>query len=191
MNEKLTQEEKNILLAVAKEAIIYATRNEKLPEISLEQLSKTLIEHGASFVTLHTKNEGRLRGCIGSLEAYQPLILDVQAHAVAAALEDYRFPPVRSEELHNLHVEISCLTSPKPLEYTDTSELPVLLNPGVDGVILKDGFRRATFLPQVWQQLPDPVMFLDHLCSKMGAHPQLWQMKQLEVFIYQVEEFSE
>ncbi len=191
MNEKLTDEEKRILLSVARESIVCATRHEKLPQIQLEDYSKILQEDGASFVTLHTKRGKKLRGCIGSLEAYQPLILDVQTHAVGAALEDYRFPPVRPDEVNLLQIEISRLTIPKPLNYSEPNQLPKLVNVGIDGIILNDGFRRSTFLPQVWEQLPDPEEFLDHLCAKMGAEPGLWRRKKLEVFTYEVEEFEE
>lgn len=191
MIEKLSNEEKRILLSVARETIVCAAKQDKLPQINLEDYSKNLQDHGATFVTLHTKRGKKLRGCIGSLEAYQPLILDVQTHAVGAALEDYRFQPVRPEEVDLLQIEISRLSVPKPLPFSEPNELPNLLNVGIDGVILQDGFRRATFLPQVWEQLPDPEIFLDHLCSKMGVDPGLWRRKMLEVFIYEVEEFEE
>jgi AmmeMemoRadiSam system protein A len=191
MVEKLTLDEKKVLLAVAREAIVSATQNQKLPEIDLDRYSLILKENGASFVTLHTKSSGKLRGCIGSLEAYQPLIKDVQVHAVAAALEDNRFPPVSLHEVEDLHIEISRLTAPIKLHYSNMEELPALLKSGVNGVIIKDGIWRATFLPQVWQQLPDPEIFLDHLCSKMGANPKLWRTKILDVFTYEVEDFHE
>jgi uncharacterized protein len=132
-----------------------------------------------------------LRGCIGSLEAYQSLVADVQEHARQAALEDYRFPPVKAAEIAKLHIEISRLTAAVPLKYENPGDLPGLLHPNEDGVILKDGFRRATFLPQVWEQLPDPNEFLSHLCAKMSAPADLWKRKVLEVSIYHVEEFEE
>jgi AmmeMemoRadiSam system protein A len=191
MTEKLTDEEKLTLLVIARDAIVHATQRRELPSITIEEFSPSLQELGASFVTLHTKKQRKLRGCIGSLEAYQPLILDVQSHAVAAALEDYRLPPVRFEEVENLQIEISRLTAPKVLSYADPGQLPHLLRVGIDGVILKDGFRRATFLPQVWQQLPHPEMFLGQLCSKMGGPSDLWRTKKLEVLTYEVEEFQE
>jgi AmmeMemoRadiSam system protein A len=191
MTEKLTLEEQAILLIVARDAILHATQEKTLPEIKIEAYSQSLQEQGASFVTLHSKVERKLRGCIGSLEAYQPLIHDVQLNAVAAALEDYRFPPVRFEEVKDLQIEISRLTPPKVLIYSEQRQLPELLRVGIDGVILRDGFRRATFLPQVWQQLPHPEMFLSQLCSKMGGPSDLWRTKKLEVLIYEVEEFQE
>jgi hypothetical protein len=191
MDKKLCQEDKIILLSVAREAIIHVTQGMALPEIDLTSQSVDLLENGASFVTLHRKNDGKLRGCIGTLEPYQPLIIDVQYHAIAAALEDYRFPPVTYKEVSNLSIEISRLTSPISLEYSNPSELPGLLNPGIDGVIIRDEHRKATFLPQVWEQLPEPELFLEHLCRKMGTQDDLWKKKLLKVSIYQVEEFHE
>jgi len=191
VNERLSDEDKKILLTVAREAIVNATQNKRVVDLDITNYSKLLREYGASFVTLHRKSDGQLRGCIGALEAYQPLVKDVQYHAVAAALEDYRFPPVTISEIHDLHIEISRLTAPFNLKYDNPQELPGLLRPGVDGVILKDGFRKATFLPQVWEQLPDPEDFLAHLCRKMGDRPDRWKIKLLDVSIYQVEEFHE
>jgi len=187
----LSDKDKKTLLLVAREAIVNATQNKRIEDLDLANYSMLLREHGASFVTLHRKSDGKLRGCIGALEAYQPLVQDVQHHAVAAALEDYRFPPVTFNEVHNLVIEISRLTAPINLKYDNPMELPAMLKPGLDGVILKDGFRKATFLPQVWEQLPDPEEFLAHLCRKMGDRPDRWKMKLLEVSTYQVEEFHE
>jgi AmmeMemoRadiSam system protein A len=191
MYEHLTDGDKKILLSVAREAIVNAIQNKKVDDLDLAAYSEPLCEFGASFVTLHTKSNGHLRGCIGVLEAYQPLVKDVQQHAVAAALEDFRFPPVTVSEIHGLSIEISRLTAPVNLKYDNPQNLPGLLQPGIDGVILKDGFRKATFLPQVWEQLPDPEDFLAHLCRKMGNRPDLWKIKLLDVSIYQVEEFHE
>jgi AmmeMemoRadiSam system protein A len=166
-----------------------AVSKEEITPLQMENLSSTLQKNGASFVTLTI--EGELRGCIGALEAYQPLALDVQEHAIAAALQDYRFPRVTPAELESIHVEISWLSEAVDLDYDNPLELPKLLHPRLEGVILQDGFRKATFLPQVWQQLPDPVVFLGHLCNKMGAASDLWQKRLLKVKTYQVEEFSE
>ncbi len=146
-------------------------------------------QDGASFVTL--TRFGLLRGCIGALEAYQPLVQDVCEPAVAAALEDYRFTPVRRDELKQLEIEISVLTTATPLEYKAPDDLQFLLRSGVDGVILRDGDRRATFLPQVWEQLPNLEDFLNHLCLKMGRPENYWHTNKLQVETYQVEEFHE
>ena len=124
-------------------------------------------------------------------EAYQPLADDVREHAMAAALQDPRFPPVQPGELNGIRIEVSRLTEPVELEYSTAEELLVKLRPHVDGVILRDGFRRATFLPQVWEKIPDPADFLDNLCYKMGAEAGVWRRKHLTIQIYQVEEFHE
>ncbi len=189
MNEKLSVEEQKTLLCLAREAMEHAVRGETLSPLDLSSLTPLLREPGASFVTLTIG--GQLRGCIGTLEAYQPLAEDVREHAVAAALQDPRFPPVREDELSRIQVEVSRLTRPLPLDYKDASDLLSKLRPGVDGVVLRDGFRRATFLPQVWEKIPDPAEFLDNLCYKMGASPDLWRRKRLDVLTYQVEEFHE
>jgi uncharacterized protein len=187
--ELLNPEERNLLLKLARQALETGVRGELLPPLDLQVLPAMLRENGAAFVTL-TK-DGELRGCIGALDACQPLVDDVQEHAIAAALNDYRFPHVSPDELDYIKIEVSRLTPPKLLEYSHPEELPKLLHPDVDGVVLKESFRRATFLPQVWEKIPDPELFLSYLCQKMGAHPDLWRRKKLEVWTYQVEEFHE
>jgi uncharacterized protein len=188
-NPSLSNEEKQLLIKLARQSIVLAVGHQQLPVLNLNEYSPLLREPGAAFITL-TEN-GDLRGCIGALEPYQPLIEDVREHAVAAALEDYRFPPVRPEEVKELEIEVSRLTLPQPLEYQTGQDLIKKLHPAVDGVILRDGMRRATFLPQVWEKIPDPADFLSQLCLKMGAPHDLWQRKKLQVFTYQVEEFHE
>lgn len=190
MPEKLTNTEKAFLLKLAREAVTAAARGSVLPQLDLPALSSTLQAPGASFVTLTI--DGELRGCIGALEPYQPLAEDVREHAMAAATQDFRFSPVTLNEVPQLHIEVSRLTHPEPLLYETPDELLIRLRPGVDGVVLKDGpYRRATFLPQVWDKIPDPAMFLSYLCQKMGAASDLWRRKRLDVLIYQVEEFQE
>ena len=186
---KLTIEEQRTLLELARQALEDGVRGQKLPPLDLQSLPPRLQEQGASFVTL-TIN-GNLRGCIGALEPYQPLAEDVREHAVAAALQDYRFPNVQPEELPQIKLEVSRLTPPVPLAYNTPEDLLSKLRPGIDGVVLRDGSRRATFLPQVWEKLPDPADFLDNLCYKMGAVSDLWRKRHLDVSIYQVEEFHE
>ena len=185
----LNDDERKVLLDIARQSLERAVRQQRLPKLDMTLMPPSLLYDGASFVTL-TIN-GELRGCIGALEAYQPLALDVQEHAVAAALDDYRFPPVRESELQKIHIEISRLTPPERLEYKDPEDLLELLKPGIDGVILMDGRQRATFLPQVWDKVPSKISFLNQLCMKMGAAPDTWRKKHLEVLIYQVEEFHE
>ncbi|MFM8425799.1 MAG: AmmeMemoRadiSam system protein A [Chloroflexota bacterium] len=189
MSTSLTDGEKQILLRIAREAIENAVRGRPSPRWESETLTPALLEDGASFVTLTIHNE--LRGCIGALEAHQPLVEDVREHAVAAALGDPRFLPVRESELDRIHIEVSRLTPPHELQYSNSKDLLVMLRPHVDGVILKHGFRRATFLPQVWEKIPDPEEFLQQLCYKMGERINLWRDTKLQVYTYQVEEFHE
>jgi AmmeMemoRadiSam system protein A len=189
MVDKLTSGEQQILLSMARQALVDGVEGKTLEPLTLNELPKSLVDQGATFVTL-TKR-GALRGCVGALEAYQPLAEDVREHAVAAALQDYRFPPVSPDEVPELKIEISRLTTPEGLEYQGADNLLGQLRPGIDGVILRDGFRRATFLPQVWDKIPDPAEFMNHLCQKMGVDANSWRYRQLEVLIYQVEEFHE
>lgn len=189
MEDTLSPQERSLLLSLARQAITNAITGEPPQPLDMDSLPSALKQPGATFVTLTRK--GELRGCIGALEAYQPLALDVCEHAIAAALQDYRFLPLQPDELPDLEIEISRLTSPQPLKYQGPDELLECLRPGIDGVVIRDGLRRATFLPQVWDKLPDPVDFLEHLCNKMGATPDLWRHKRLQVYTYQVEEFRE
>ena len=131
---------------------------------------------GASFVTLTSGRApgGALRGCIGSLEARRPLRADVEANAVAAALHDPRFAPLTARELDDTVVEVSVLSAPAALPAADEAELLARLRPGVDGVVLSACGRRATFLPQVWEQLPDPADFLARLRRKAGLPADYW-----------------
>lgn len=189
MTHPLSVEEKQTLLLLARRSMESAVRGQLPPTLDLAVLSGRLKTDGASFVTLTL--QGELRGCIGTLEARQPLALDVCEHSITAALHDPRFLPVTEDELKWITIEVSRLTAPQELHYASSDELISVLRPHVDGVILKDDYRRATFLPQVWHSLPDPVEFLRHLCRKMGAPADLWREKHLQVCTYQVEEFQE
>lgn len=186
---QLSLEERRVLLDVARKALEDAASGMPLEPLMMEMQSPCLQERGATFVTL--RRGGELRGCIGTLEAYQSLIEDVREHALAAALHDYRFPPVTREELKEISIEISRLTPPQHLEYKTCEELERILCSRKEGVILRDGVRRATYLPQVWEKLPDPALFLNSLCMKMGLPPDTWQRRKMEVWLYQVEEFHE
>lgn len=189
MQDELTIEERKTLLRLARQAMELGVRGEKLPALDESVLTPKLREDGASFVTLTVR--GELRGCIGALEPYQSLAQDVREHARAAALEDPRFPPVSERELNGIQIEVSRLTRSVPLEYTDASDLLSKLRPHVDGVIMRDAFHRATFLPQVWEKIPNAAEFLNNLCYKMGVHPEAWRTKHFDVLTYQVEEFRE
>ncbi len=189
MDDMLNQAEQKILLKIAREALEKSVLGEPLPTIDLAALPPSLQEDGATFVTL-TVNE-RLRGCIGTLQAYQPLAEDVQEHTVAAALQDPRFPNVTPDELPGISIEVSVLSPKIPLEYEGPQDLLSKIRQGVDGVLLQDGFHKATFLPQVWDKIPDPALFLSQLCLKMGAPADLWRKKPLDIYIYQVQDFHE
>jgi len=185
----LTDNDRIFLLKLARESIENYANNKQLPKIDKGGLSKILLEEGASFITLTYK--GNLRGCVGALEPYQSLAEDVREHAIAAAYQDYRFPPVRATEVEDIQIEISYLTRPTILVYNLPEDLLKLLRPNIDGVVLRDGMLRATFLPQVWEKIRNPEDFLEQLCIKMGSAPDLWRRKKLEVLTYQVEEFHE
>ncbi|MBU0673945.1 MAG: AmmeMemoRadiSam system protein A [Proteobacteria bacterium] len=141
------------------------------------------------FVTLH--KAGQLRGCIGSLSGDEVIIDGVRKNACHAAFNDYRFQPLTSDEIDQIDIEVSVLSSPVPLAYECGEELVVKLRPGIDGVILRSGSHSATFLPQVWEQLPEPEIFLSHLCQKAGLSPSEWRDGSLVVLTYQVQYFSE
>jgi uncharacterized protein len=185
----ISDPDRSYLLSIARQAIENATSGRSAPRVDIENLSPILQENGASFVTLTVR--GYLRGCVGALEPSQSLVMDVREHAVAAAFHDYRFPPVQANEVKDLEIEISYLSRPKPLNYENPDDLPRLIKPHIDGVVIMDGRQRATFLPQVWEKIPEPEEFLDELCMKMGASANLWRQKKLNVLIYQVEEFHE
>jgi uncharacterized protein len=189
MPTELSSEEKQILLRIARQSMESAVRREAIPRLDLDSLPLNLREFGASFVTLTSHNH--LRGCIGALDPYQPLAEDVREHAMRAAMNDFRFHPVQPDELSAISIEISHLTLPDRLEYDDPAHLLEKLRPGIDGVVIQDGARRATFLPQVWEKIHQPAEFLSQLCQKMGSPPDLWRRKHLDVFVYQVEEFRE
>lgn len=186
---KFSLHEQEILIKIAREAVQAAANRHSPKEINWADLPERLQQDGASFITL--TNGGRLRGCIGTLEASQSLALDVQEHAVAAATQDFRFQNVQPGELDDIEIEISVLTPMEKLDYDDPQDLISKIRPGVDGVTLIGQSRRATFLPQVWEKVQDPVDFLNHLCMKMGEPPDFWQAGTLDVYIYQVDEIKE
>jgi AmmeMemoRadiSam system protein A len=157
-------------------------------EITLPLAGAWLSAHGATFVTL-TKY-GELRGCIGTLEAHRPLIEDVRENAHAAAFRDPRFSPLRVEEFDVVSVEISLLSDPEPMAVETEAEAMTRLRPHIDGVILEYGQHRSTFLPQVWEQLPDPQQFLKHLKRKAGLAADFWA-EDLRVSRYAVQKWRE
>jgi AmmeMemoRadiSam system protein A len=185
---QLTEKDKAALLALARSVIaerVGAGESVAPPEGETPPLK----ELRGCFVSLHKKN--RLRGCIGTIEPVAPLTAGVRENALNAAFEDPRFPPLNAAELDDVEVEISVLTSPQPLEFSDPQQLLSQLRPGVHGVILTKSGRRSTFLPQVWKQLPDKKRFLEHLCLKAGMTRDCWKEEDITVQVYEVESFSE
>jgi AmmeMemoRadiSam system protein A len=142
----------------------------------------------AAFVTLH--KHGQLRGCIGSILPQRPLIEDVVHNAKAAAFNDPRFPPLAAGELEDVDIEVSVLSVPAPLPYTDVEDLRAKIRPGVDGVIIRQDGRQATFQPSVWAQLPDFDAFFSHLCQKAGL-PGTCLTMHPDVYVYQAEKVEE
>jgi hypothetical protein len=155
----------NTLLAIARGAIDAGFEKKDL----IEKNESWLAQAGASFVTL--MRAGSLRGCIGSLDAVRPLGADVAENARGAAFRDPRFAPLSAQEWPQCRVEVSLLSTPKPLRFADEDDLLAQLVPGEDGVILEGGGRRGTFLPQVWDTLPEPGRFMRELARKAGLAP--------------------
>ena len=185
----LTPEERGVLLQLARESIESVARGQDPPRVDTDAVPEALQRPGASFVTL---NKGaNLRGCVGSLEARRSLVLDVQENGLGAAFRDPRFAPVRPEEVPDLHIEISVLSEPRRLAYSSTQELLGSIRPGVDGVVVERDWHRATFLPQVWEKLPEKDLFLERLCLKAGLLADAYRRGDLDVFTYQVEKFTE
>ena len=177
------------LLGIAREALRECTATGRLPQVEAAGLDAKFTAPRACFVTL-TLN-GALRGCIGHLAAHEPLYRAVAENTRNAALHDPRFPAVSAAEAGGLEIEISVLTPARPLAFASPEELLAKLRPGVDGVILQIGRRTATFLPQVWEQLPDKAAFLGHLAQKAGCEPDAWRGPGVQVQTYQVEAFTE
>lgn len=171
-SDHLSVAEQNRLLDIAEASIRHGLRHGSPLVLTLEQESEGLRRPGACFVTL-TCN-GALRGCMGSLIAHRPLGVDAAANASAAAFKDPRFAPLTGADAGGLAVDVSVLTAPLALPVTSEADLLGRLRPQTDGLILQEGQRRATFLPHVWHQLPDPRLFLAHLKRKAGLDPQHW-----------------
>ena len=182
-------EDRKFLLNLARQTIASAVQSGKLPQVELGKLAPKLAEPRACFVTLTEK--GELRGCIGHIFPREPLAHAVVHNAASAALRDFRFSPVAPEELDKIHIEISILTLPQPLEFKSSEQLLAKLRPRVDGVVLSVGQRQATYLPQVWEQLAEKESFLSHLAEKAGLDAADWKRPDASVLVYQVEAFEE
>jgi AmmeMemoRadiSam system protein A len=188
--DKLTEEEGKHLVETARKTIQKALFNPKdKSEPEPASSSPKFQERRGTFVTL-TIN-GALRGCIGHIIPQESLIEGVRVNAMNAAFRDPRFRSLSQNEFEKIRVEVSILTAPKPLAYTDANDLLAKLKPGTDGLIIRKGYHQATFLPQVWEQLPNKKDFLSHLCLKAGLAGDAWAYDELEVHTYQVQAFEE
>jgi hypothetical protein len=180
--------ERKALLDLARQSLAAAVRGAPPPKDSAG-LSARFRSAGACFVTLTER--GQLRGCIGHIFPQMPLVEAVVSNAAHAALEDPRFPPVVPDEIDRIHIEISLLSVPQPLEFGSPAELLARLRPGVDGVVLRVGRHQATYLPQVWEQIPEKPEFLGELARKAGLPADAWKSPEARVLTYQVEAFAE
>lgn len=167
----LSSREQQDLLKLAADSIEVGLKGGQL-EVDLDAYSKTLRDPGASFVTVHVRDE--LHGCIGSLEIRRALAIDVVKNARAAAFDDPRFDALTQQESENLYIHISVLSSPETIECASEDDVVRQLRPGIDGVILEDGVSRATYLPSVWEMLPDPQQFVQQLKRKAGLSLDHW-----------------
>jgi len=185
---ELTDQDRRVLLKLARSTVAAKLAADS-PAANSAAASPALAEKRGCFVTLHKK--GMLRGCIGTIEPVESLLANVEENALNAAFRDPRFPPLKRDELPLVTFEVSVLSVPQVLDYDDAVDLLSKLKPGIHGVILERGWQRATFLPQVWQQLPDKKAFLENLCQKAGMARSAWKQGDLTVKIYQAEYFSE
>lgn len=183
-SKTLPMEQGQILLSIARSAISGALGRTH----QANEDAAWLQEQGACFVTL-TQNQ-KLRGCIGTLEAYRPLLLDIKANAQAAALRDPRFSALKAAELDKTEVEVSLLSAMQPLQFSGQHEALSQLKPGVHGVVFEFGRNRSTFLPQVWEQLPDVLEFMGHLKYKAGLPHDFWA-EEIRLSCYTVSKWKE
>ena len=168
----LSEQNRQRLLGIAMDSIRHGLAHAKPLDVLASELPDELRALRATFVTLELKK--RLRGCIGMLEARFPLGVDVANNAFSAAFRDPRFTPLAGSELDGLDIHISILSPPEPLPCKDEEDLLKKVRPNIDGLIIADGWNRATFLPSVWEHLPDPRDFVAELKMKAGLTPEHW-----------------
>jgi len=188
----LNQKQGQVLVKLARKTIMEKLglnmKSDKARQLSDALKDSCFNERRGTFVTL--KIDGHLRGCIGSLTSNESILRGIRRNALNAAFRDPRFSPLTVDEFEHVDIEISILTKPQPLEYTDHSDLLSKLIVNVDGVIIRKERAGATFLPQVWKQLPEPDIFLSRLCAKAGLSADSWKNTKLEVLTYQVQYFG-
>ena len=169
---KLSKDDQESCLQVALQSIKHGLEEGREPQVNTSHYSSNLQQNFASFVTLYKK--GELRGCIGALQASQPLINDISEHAYAAAFQDPRFPALVNNEYEQLDIKISVLGSPEKINFIDEEDLLQQIRTNIDGLIIEHGYNRGTFLPSVWEQLPEKKDFLNHLKVKAGFTFDWW-----------------
>ena len=182
-----SESQKQTLLNLAKISIKHGLETGRPIPVNPEDYDPQLLEYGACFVTLQINHE--LRGCIGSLEAYRPLAEDVADNAFSAAFRDPRFPRLVDSEYEHLQYHISVLDKPRPMTFTSEQDLLQQIRPGIDGLVMHDNFNKGTFLPSVWESLPEPEDFLRHLKMKAGLSPGYWS-DTIQVERYTVEDIE-
>lgn len=186
---RYSDEDRALLLELARQAIAESLEHGRLPHVAGDYVPPGFNDPRACFVTLTCR--GALRGCMGNLEARWPLHRAVMENARSAATRDTRFAPVTLDELPGLRIEISVLSDPQPLHFDAADDLLDRLRPGVHGVILSSGRNTATYLPQVWEKLPQKEQFLASLCRKAGLSENAWHASSTRIETYTVESFKE
>ncbi len=184
----LSAEERGILLETARRSVRHGLEEGRPLAVDHSRYPESLQVKRATFVTLHIGD--RLRGCIGTLEAVRPLVEDTACNAYAAAFSDPRFPPLNKSEFDSLQIEISVLSPPKPVAFSSEADLIRQIRSGVDGLILEERSYRGTFLPSVWESLPEPREFLQHLKQKAGLPANYWS-DTVKIHRYTTESFGE
>jgi AmmeMemoRadiSam system protein A len=187
--DELTEKQGKYLLKVARETIDQELLGGKETGEPIPDFPPVFQDRRGTFVTLSIG--GNLRGCIGHITPEESLIDGIKVNAINAAFRDPRFHPITRDEWKKVRIEISILTNPEPLDYTGADNLLEQIQHGIDGLIIKKGFNQATFLPQVWEQLPEKEEFLAHLCLKAGLKGNAWKKGGLEISTYQVQAFEE
>ncbi len=184
-------EKKDVLLKIAREVIAKELGVEYSVDIQkLREQNSWLDDKGTVFVTLNTKSNHNLRGCIGSIIAHRSLYEDLVHNAKSAAFDDPRFPPLKQEEFNDISIEVSILSEPQLVTYDTIDDLKNKIRVGEDGVILKLNGYQATFLPQVWRELSSFELFMSHLCQKAGMHSDCLRYKP-QIYTYKVQEYQE
>ncbi|MDD5760596.1 MAG: AmmeMemoRadiSam system protein A [Candidatus Pacebacteria bacterium] len=186
----MNQKNKEYLLQLSRRTLEKYFQNKEILMIEEDELENSLKERKGVFVTLW-KNQS-LRGCIGSLEETKPIFEGVVENTLASALYDPRFPPLSKEELKDVKIEISIIEPLKKLpDFKKEEDLLNYLEKNKPGLLIKKGAFQATFLPQVWEELKDPELFLSRLCQKAGLAPDEWKNKDLKMYEYEADVFKE